>query len=75
MDYIGVARRILLLWDRRVLELVEMENRIFFYVSCFLEIVDGFYWTFFEVYGPVKNRKREFFWEELGSIRGFWDDL
>ena len=24
------------------------------------------------VYGPVVNEKREYFWEELGSIRGLW---
>ena len=25
------------------------------------------------MYGPVENRLRESFWEELGSIKGLWD--
>ena len=27
------------------------------------------------MYGPVLDSFRELFWEELGSIRGLWDDL
>ena len=28
---------------------------------------------FIEVYSPVERSFKEFFWEELGSIRGIWN--
>ena len=34
---------------------------------------DGFQWAFTGLYGPVENRFKESFWEELGSIKGLWD--
>ena len=36
---------------------------------------DGYQWVFSGVYGPVKRSFKEFFWEELGSIRGLWEEL
>ena len=36
-------------------------------------VEDGFQWVFSGVYGPVENRLRESFWEELRSIKGLWD--
>ena len=30
-------------------------------------------WTFSGVYGPVERKLKEVFWEELGSIRGWWE--
>ncbi|RVX17218.1 LINE-1 retrotransposable element ORF2 protein [Vitis vinifera] len=35
---------------------------------------DGFRWTFSGVYGPTLRKYREVFWEELGAIRGLWND-
>ena len=44
-----------------------------FSVSCrFKNVEDGFCWVFTGVYGPVVERFREDFWEELGTIRGLW---
>ncbi|RVW47786.1 hypothetical protein CK203_091740 [Vitis vinifera] len=37
-------------------------------------VEDGFKWTFSGVYGPTLRRYREVFWEELGAIRGLWND-
>ena len=34
----------------------------------------GTKWVFFEVYDPVERSLRESFWEELGSIRGLWEE-
>ena len=28
---------------------------------------------FIGVYGPIERSSKEFFWEELGSIRGIWN--
>ena len=35
---------------------------------------DGFHWVFSGVYDPTEKRLREAFWEELGSIRGLWEN-
>ena len=46
-----------------------------FSVSCrFKNVEAGFCWVFTGVYDPVVGRFREDFWEELGTIRGLWQD-
>ena len=57
-----------------MLELMGMEVGLFS-ISCrFKKVEDGFRWTFSGVYGPTLRRYREFFWGELGAIRGLWND-
>ena len=52
-------------WDKRTLEVIEMEVGNFS-ISCRLRNVeDGLVWMFIE---------REWMWEEIGAIRGIWDD-
>ena len=51
----------LVFWDSRVLELIEMAIGNFL-VSCrFKNVEDGFYWVFTGVYGPAVGRFREDF--------------
>ncbi|KAL6350285.1 hypothetical protein AAG906_004233 [Vitis piasezkii] len=51
---------------RRIIKsLIKAQKRIWF---------DGFCWVFTRVYGPAVGRFREDFWEELGTIRGLWQD-
>ena len=46
-----------------------------FSVSCLFRMAeDGYQWVFFGVYGPVEKSFIESFGEELGSIRGLWED-
>ena len=46
-----------------------------FSVSCLFRMADdGFQWVFSGVYGLIEKRRRESFWEELGSIRGLWEN-
>ncbi|KAL6336207.1 hypothetical protein AAG906_011089 [Vitis piasezkii] len=46
-----------------------------FSISCRLRNVeDGLVWIFTRVYGPFTRKERESMWEELGAIRGIWDD-
>ena len=64
----------LVFWDSKVLELIEMEIGDFS-VSCrFKNVDDGFCWVFIEVYGPAVGRFREDFCEELKTIKGLWQD-
>ncbi|RVW93853.1 Zinc finger CCCH domain-containing protein 37 [Vitis vinifera] len=70
----GAAGGVVVFWDNRVLELVGMEVGLFS-ISCrFKNCEDGFRWIFSGVYGPTMKRYRELFWEELGAIRGLWND-
>ena len=73
VDAEGFAGGILVFWDKRVVELVEMETGIFSIFCCFRNCTDGFQWMFSGVYGPVVDSERESFWEELGAVRGLWN--
>ncbi|RVW74240.1 hypothetical protein CK203_051031 [Vitis vinifera] len=43
-------------------------------LSCrFKNVEDGAVWVFTGVYGPFTKRK-ESLWEELGAVRGIWDE-
>ncbi|KAJ9685070.1 hypothetical protein PVL29_017197 [Vitis rotundifolia] len=46
-----------------------------FSISCrLMNVEDGLVWIFTGVYGPFARKDRETLWEELGAIRGIWDD-
>lgn len=70
----GTAGGVVVFWDNRVLELVRIEVGLFSISYQFRNCEDGFVWIFSGVYGPTMKRYREFFWEELGVIRGLWND-
>ena len=54
--------------------MIEMEVGNFS-ISCRLRNVeDGLVWMFTGVYGPFSREEREWMWEEIGAIRGIWDD-
>lgn len=70
----GAARGILICWDKRTLEVLEMEVGQFS-ISCrFRNVEDGIVWIFTGVYGSFSKEEKEIMWEELGAIRGIWDD-
>ena len=74
MDAHRSAGGILICWDKRTVEVLEMEVG-HFSISCRLRNVeDGLVWIFTGVYGPFFKEDREALWEELGAIRGFWND-
>ena len=70
----GASSGVLVLWDKKVLQLLEAEVGNFS-VSCrFKNCEDDFCWLFFGVYGPSLMKEREDFWAELGAVRGLWSD-
>ncbi|RVW35863.1 hypothetical protein CK203_084632 [Vitis vinifera] len=70
----GATGGILVFWDNRMFELVDLEEGEYS-ISCrFKNCEDGVVWVYTGVYGPVCRREREDFWEELGAIRGLWSD-
>ena len=73
VDSMGVAGGIVVFWDNRVLELVDLQKDLFSISCTFKSCEDGLIWTFTGVYGPTLRRKRESFWEELRAIKGLWN--
>ena len=69
----GVAGGILVFWDKRKLDLIEVETGLFSITCMFKNVEDGFQWAFTGVYGSIERSKREMFWEELGSLKGLWE--
>ena len=73
LDAEGTAGGILLFWNKKIMELVDSEIGLFS-ISCLFKMVEGgVLWMFSGVYGPVERNLKEIFWEELGSIRGWWE--
>ena len=70
----GATGGILVFWDNRVFELVDLEEGEYSISFRFKNCVDGVVWVFTSVYGPVYSTDREDFWDEFGSIRGLWSD-
>ena len=73
VDAREVSGGILLFWDNRVLDLLELEQGGFSIFGRFKSLEDGFVWVFTGVYGLLGSEKKDF-WDELGAIRGLWDD-
>ena len=71
---VGASGGIVVFWDSRVFQLIEEEESRYT-ISCrFRTFDENFQWVFTGVYGPTDGGSRELFWEELGAIRGLWDD-
>ena len=70
MDSREAAGGIVVFWDNRVLDLVDIQKGLFSISYIFKNCEDGFMWMFTGVYDPILRRERESFWEELGAIKG-----
>jgi exonuclease III len=72
LNAVHTAGGILLLWDKRVLELIDSKVGTFS-VSCrWKGISDGFEWVGMGVYGPNREELRADFWDELMGVRQHW---
>ena len=74
VDARGATGGLLFFWDNRVLENLEVESGGYSISVRFRNCADGFFWIFFGVYGPMMGNEKEDLWEELGAIRGLWED-
>ena len=71
----GATGGVPIVWDKRSLELVDKVVGLFFVSWKFRSLEDGFIWAFTRVYGPLSREGRYSFWEELGAIKGLWENL
>ena len=53
---------------------MELEQGVYSISGRFRNVEDIFIWVFTGVYGPVLSRAKEEFWEEMGAIKGRWDE-
>ena len=70
VNFKGAVGGIMVFWDNRMVELIDLEEGEFSILCRFKNCVDGLVWVFYGVYGPVCNRDKKDFWEEFGSIKG-----
>ena len=71
LDASGSEGGILISWDKRTLEVLDLGVGQYSVSYRFRNVEDGFVWVFMGVYGPFTREERECLWEELGAIRGF----
>ncbi|RVW95180.1 LINE-1 retrotransposable element ORF2 protein [Vitis vinifera] len=74
LDADGAAGGLLICWDKRSMEVVDWEEGQYSLSCRFKNVEDGAVWVFTGVYGPFTKEAREGLWEELGVVRGIWDE-
>nr|CAN72477.1 hypothetical protein VITISV_022513 [Vitis vinifera] len=70
----GASGGILVCWDNWSLEVLDWEEGQFTLSCRFRNVENGVSWIFTGVYGPFSKMEREALWDELGAIRGLWED-
>ena len=63
----------LLIWDRRVVEKIDVLVGQFSISVLFRGILDGFEWVCTDIYGPNADLNRAILWEELSRVRTHWN--
>ena len=73
LDADQIAGGILMMWDRRALEQLEVMVGYFSVSVRWQGVGDGFIWACSGVYGPNDNNLRGQVWDELIGIQQLWD--
>ena len=66
------AGGVILMWDRRVFESVDLVVGSFSISILLKGVSDGFEWICSWVYGPTDGSLRDAIWAELDSVRSRW---
>ncbi|RVX15951.1 Auxilin-related protein 1 [Vitis vinifera] len=74
LDASGTAGGILICWDKRTLEILDWEEGQFSLSCRFRNVENGTVWVFTELMDLSLKEERECLWEEIGAIRGLWED-
>ncbi|KAL4632808.1 hypothetical protein ACB092_04G077500 [Castanea dentata] len=72
LDATHTTRGVILMWDRRVFERVDLVVRSFSILVLLEGVSDGFEWIYSEVYGPTDGSLRDAMWLELDLVRSRW---
>jgi hypothetical protein len=68
LDSSGASRGILIMWDKRVVEKVDVCVGDLTLAVSFRNVADLFEWGFAGVYGPNSSIDRRGLWDELSRI-------
>ena len=72
LDIVQTLRGVLLIWDKRVFEKLDVMVGQFFVNVLLRGVVDDFVWACTGVYGPNGNGQWSTLWEELSQVRARW---
>jgi hypothetical protein len=73
LDSSGASRGILIMWDKRVVEKVDVCLGEFTLAVSFRNAADRFVWAFAGVYGLNSGIDRRLLWDELAGILSWWN--
>ncbi|RVW24308.1 hypothetical protein CK203_090966 [Vitis vinifera] len=74
LDASGTAGGILICWDKRALEIMDWRRANSLYPADSKMWIMGWFGCSRGVYGLFTKEEREWLWEEIGAIRGLWED-
>ncbi|KAG6652146.1 hypothetical protein CIPAW_06G163500 [Carya illinoinensis] len=69
----GALGGILVMWNRRAVEVVDHYVGEFLVACHFKNVVDGVEWALAGVYGPNLDSSRSLLWEEIAGLCSWWD--
>ena len=72
LDAMQTSGGVLLIWDKRVFEKLDVMVGQFSVSVLLRGVVDDFVWACTGVYGPNDNGQRSTLWEELSQVRARW---
>ena len=73
LDAIQTAIGVLLVWDKRVFEKVDIVVGQFSVSVLLKGVVNGFLWTCTGVYAPNDDKQRASLWVELAHVHARWN--
>ena len=72
LDAVQTSGGVLLIWDKRVFEKLDIIARQFSVSVLLRGVVDDFVWAYTGVYGPNDDGQWAALWEELSQVRARW---
>ena len=73
LDALHTTGGIILMWDRRVFEKIDLVVGSFSVLVLLKGVSDGFEWICSGVYGLTNGSLRDAMWVELDSVKSRWD--
>ena len=72
MDAVQTSGGVLLIWDKKVFEKMDVIVGQFSVSVLLRGVVDDFVWAYIGVYGPNDDGQQSFLWEELLRVQARW---
>jgi len=69
----GASGGILIMWDRRIVEKMDVYVGEFVVAYSFISVADDFSWASAGVYGPNFDSLRSSLWDELAGLSSWWE--